>query len=363
MSQDSITRAGYRFVTMWAIAIIALFAIAGYLAVWKLHEDKVETVRRRQAWLEAAKTDAGRQPISAPQKTKPVEVRVGLYVTHIGEFALKEDNWTANFDIWFRWSGKDVSPGETFWLVNGEIGSRDKREASVVAGEHYERYHVKARINNYFNPTRFPLGDEPLTIEIEDTIHRAEALRFVADDRNSGISSTAILRELKMAQSMLRVEPYSYGIGDPRRSDSEPRVHSRATFAMLLHHPGAMFHLKLFQALFVSAAISMLVFFIKPTHVDPRFGLPVGAAFTAVANIIANAQLLPRADELVLSDMVNAVGLATIFLTLVQSAISLYFFDTRGKEKLSRLFDHVSFVVFFVGYVALNLVLPLVAKS
>ena len=28
-------------------------------------------------------------------------------------------------------------------------------------------------------------------------------------------------------------------------------------------------------------------FIIKPTHVDPRFGLPVGAAFTAVANIIA----------------------------------------------------------------------------
>ena len=45
---------------------------------------------------------------------------------------------------------------------------------------------------------------------------------------------------------------------------------------------------------------------------------------------------LPRAEGFILADMTNAVGLATIFLTLVQSAISLYFFDTLGKEKLSR---------------------------
>ena len=71
-------------------------------------------------------------------------------------------------------------------------------------------------------------------------------------------------------------------------------------------------------------------------HVDPRFGLPVGAAFTAVANIIAIGALLPRAEGFILADMTNAVGLATIFFILVHSAISLYFFDTLGKEKLSR---------------------------
>ena len=65
-------------------------------------------------------------------------------------------------------------------------------------------------------------------------------------------------------------------------------------------------------------------------------GSPVGAAFTAVANIIAIGALLPRAEGFILADMTNAVGLATIFFILVHSAISLYFFDTLGKEKLSR---------------------------
>jgi len=57
------------------------------------------------------------------------------------------------------------------------------------------------------------------------------------------------------------------------------------------------------------------------------------------------------------------LGLATIFLTLVQSTISLYQYDTMGLEKLSRLFDRVSFTVFLVGYVAVNIALPLAASS
>ena len=59
--------------------------------------------------------------------------------------------------------------------------------------------------------------------------------------------------------------------------------------------------------------------------------------------------------------MVNYIGLVTIFFTLLQSTISLYLFDTRGYEKLSRLFDHVSFVAFFIGFTVVNLVLPIAA--
>ena len=60
--------------------------------------------------------------------------------------------------------------------------------------------------------------------------------------------------------------------------------------------------------------------------------------------------------------MLNMVGLATIFLTLVQSTISLYLYDTLGLEKLSRFFDKVSFVVFLAGFAAINLALPLAAS-
>jgi hypothetical protein len=110
-------------------------------------------------------------------------------------------------------------------------------------------------------------------------------------------------------------------------------------------------------------AIAFIVVFIRPIHVDPRFGLGVGAFFAAITNNILVGTSLPPVGRFSLTAMVNALGLATIFLTLVQSTISLYIEDTMGREKLRRFFDQVSFAVFLIGYTATNLLLPLAAKS
>jgi hypothetical protein len=92
-------------------------------------------------------------------------------------------------------------------------------------------------------------------------------------------------------------------------------------------------------------------------------GYGVGAFFAAIANNIFVGASLPPTARFTLTAMVNILSLATIFLALVQSAISLYIEDTVGREKLHRYFDKVSFTVFLIGYTATNLLLPLAAKS
>lgn len=42
----------------------------------------------------------------------------------------------------------------------------------------------------------------------------------------------------------------------------------------------------------------MLAFFIKPTDVDQRFGLGVGALFAAIANTYITSSLVPEVEEL-----------------------------------------------------------------
>jgi len=138
-------------------------------------------------------------------------------------------------------------------------------------------------------------------------------------------------------------------------------VHSQLVFAMVLSHPGGGYFFALFIALFASVAIAFIAFYIKPIHVDPRFGLGVGAVFAAIGNFIYIGPLLPRTGHV--ADLVNVIGLVTIFLTLVQSTISLYIFDTMGREGLSRFFDRVSFIVFLAGYTVINLALPFAAAS
>ena len=363
--KDGISRAGYSFVALWAVGLLLLYGIGGYFGVRTLQGYRAQTEKVRESLIASQTIEPGTKAPEISISKKPVEVRVGIYINRIGEFDVREGGWTANFDIWFHWTDARIRPGETFQVVNGEIDQREKMETFARGGERYERYRVKARLTKFFDPSRFPFSDEGLNIQVEDGARGEEKLRYVADERGSGISPQAISPNLAVTKSLAMVKHYSHGPGqdDSRLPPGTAEVHSRFIFGMLVSMPSWPIYFRNFQALFASLAIAFLVFFIKPTHVDPRFGLGIGAFFAVIANNILVGAFLPPQGRFSLTAMVNALGLATIFLTLVQSTISLYIEDTMGRGKLRRFFDKVSFAVFVIGYTATNLLLPLAAKS
>ena len=351
-----------RFVAIWAVSILLLYAIGSYFAVRQLQGYKAETQRIRRARIRAAAASsagASRQAAATPTK-----VTVGIYVYRIGQFSLREGIWAADFDIWFRWTGNKLSPGDTFQIVNGEIDSRERKEAYSSARERYERYHVNAHFTQYIDASRFPFSDEALIIEVEDGIHGAATLRYVADKRSSGFSSSAIPPALHITRSLAGVNQsvYRSSLGDPRMTAGVAAdAYSRYVFAMLARPHGGWVFVGMFQALFAAVLIALLAAFIRPIYGDGRFGLGIGAFFAAVGNNVFVASMIPPPSRLTLTAMVNGIGLATIALTLIQSIISLQVYG-MGKEKLSVLFDKVSFVVLLVGYATISLLLPLTAR-
>lgn len=364
---DVLTSGDRSFVVLWTLGILMLYAASGLIGAHKLVRYRQETTLYRQAWEESATTepDAAPPEITPGSGGGPTDVTVGLRINSIGEFGLNKSDWLADFDVWFLWPGDTVSPGEHFQVVNGDIEGRELEEAFEAGGRHYERYNVRARLVFNLDAGRFPFNDQALTIQIEDGADSAGNLRYVPDESDSGVNPRGLPSSLKITRTLATAKFHSYRSkrGDPRLAAGEEEVHSRFIFAFLLAPPGAPLFVKLFQALFASVAISFAVFFIKPIHVDPRFGLGVGAFFAAIGNNIYIGSILPYAQRLGLPDMVNAIGLGTIFLTLVQSTASLYIFDTLHRVKLRRLFDHASFWAFLARYVAVNLALIFAAGS
>lgn len=294
-----------------------------------------------------------------------MDVETGIYINHIGEFSLKENGWAADFDVWFRWNGNKINPGNSFRIINGEVDSRERIAAYNRGSERYERYRIKARLTKFFDPSRFPFSEEMLTIQIEDAIHGPEALRYIADNKDSGISQLGIPNALKIRESIIEsnLHEYKSRMGLAGLSTGDASTRSQLVFAMLVDLPGTAVYMRMSQALFVSVAIAFIVFFIRPTFVDPRFGLGVGAVFASVANNIYVQAMLPPSTQITLAQMTYAASLATVFLTLVQSAISLYILDTLGDEALYRFFDKASFAVFLIGYAFINLAFPLAART
>ncbi len=362
---DTISRRSFFFMIVWAAGIVLFYFFFGFAGTHLLRRYRAETESTRAAWLASPTTDPRAPALdeSAPADARPVEVRAGIEVNRIGEFALTQSAWTADFDIWFRWTGEALDPGESFDVVNGEILKRELQQSAVRGAERYERYRVAARMAKSFDPSRFPFGDEGLVIEIEDTEHGARELRYEADTGGVDISRLPRIQIVHIEKSLLLVKLHRYAAAHELPAGVGTGMNSRLIFAMLAAPPGMALYLKMFQALFASVAIALVVFFIRPIHVDPRFGLPVGAFFAAVGNNIYLASLLPQSNRITLTSMVNAIGLFTIFLAVVQSAVSLHMLDTMGRERLSRFFDRISFAVILIGYTAVNLMLPAAAHS
>ncbi len=346
---------------IWAIGILCLYAVGSILGSRILQGYKAQTEKMRQAWLESATMDLEKlaPETYATSAGEPVDVTVGIRINRISAFSLRESTWRADFDIWFHWSGDRVNPGENFQVVNGEVDHLEREEDYTSGTERYERFNVRANLAINLDASRFPFSDQVMGIQVEDRADGAENLRYIPDEMDSGISRLGIPPTLKITRTVAAVKLYGYQSrrGDPQMPEGRTDVHSRFVFAFLVVPPGAGLFFVLFQALFASIAVAFVVFFIKPTQVDPRFGLGVGAFFAVVGNNIFVASALPFSSQISLSGMINGIGLATIFLTLVQSTVSLYVFDIRGRERLSRFFDHVSFAAFFVGYAAVNLIL------
>lgn len=364
--EDTITKRGYLFVLLGTIGFILMYLIGGYFGVKQLNGYKESTEKFRQAWLESTTTGISEQTpkLKDTANAKPIEVLTGIKINRIAELDLKASGWTADFYIWFQWRGDKINPGETFKLVNGEILSRELEIASDKDGQRYEKYRVKARIVKDFDASRFPFSDVGLVIQVEDKMHGVDALRYLADEKRSRLSENVSTQDLFVKMTLARVRLNTNDADNvfPDSFQSGSDVFSQFIYGVLVSPPSASLYIKLFQVLFASVCIALLVFFIKPIHVDPRFGLPVGAFFIAVGNTIYIGGILPRADHLTLTDMVNVAGTITIFLILVESTISLYIEDTMKKEKLSRFFDKVSFAVIFLGYIGVNIALPIAAS-
>jgi hypothetical protein len=363
---EKISRGSYFLIAAWAAGILLLYLVFGLKGVRLLDHYRSEIDDARATWVASPTIDPRSRGPAEPAVAgpKPADVRAGIEINRFEEFSLVESGWTVDFDIWFRWTGDTMNPGESFNVVNGEILRRERKKHIVRGAERYEQYRVTARISKTFDPSRFPFNDEGLVIQIEDEEHGAGALRYVADTGIVDLPYLPTFRPVRIKTSLLLVKLHDYGkTSDADATGTGVRMNSTLIFAMLAEPPGTSLYIRLFQALFASVAISFVVFFIKPIHVDPRFGLPVGAFFSAVGNNIYVASQMPQSDRITLTAMVNLIGLVTIFLTIVQSAVSLYMLDSMGRERQSKLFDVVSFAALFIGYVAVNVVLPLAARS
>lgn len=373
---SKLTRKGKILIAIWAVFLIAFFAIITSFSEGVISDDRSGSEARHIVRMNGEKFEC-----CGPENTEDAkEVTVGLYLDHIVELSTKNTSWTVDFYVWFDWTDSTISPGENFQVIEGEILSSKLLDSSHVDNEHYELYRVVANITKFFNVMRYPRDNHLLTISIESRMHDCAAMKFVADIENSQVSSrlkppgyvvtkdshfNKLLKERGYnikGEIMLTTKQHKYKTnrGNPDSKEGESAVYDQVIFGVEISHPDWGLYNKMFLSLFASVAISFLVFFMKPGA--DRVGLGIGAFFAAVASSYITTSELPGVGILTLCDIINILGLLTIFLTVLSSVIVKQIASKEERAAFAKIFNAVSLGLFVVGYVVSNVIIAQAAS-
>ncbi|MBR0647454.1 hypothetical protein [Plastoroseomonas hellenica] len=354
------------FVLAWASFIILIYLGIGVTAVSVVHGERVSSAAGHRARMTVGAVERGQTPPEPiPEAGDFTNVTIGLYLDGIETLSIRDSFWAPTFYIWFRWQGdRALNPGANFRLVDGSITRRDLQEEYYGAdGTNYQRYRVTARMTKFFNTTRVPRDDHMLNLYIEDARFDATRLRYVADPA-SNVSSRVRVSGYTISRSseqVAKTHTYRSSYGDPRLEGQGNRTFSMFTYGVRIERSGMGVYFKVFIGLFAGMALAFASFGLRASDAGPRFSMVAGSYFGAVANSYLAGSLIPSSGQFGLVEYVTFIGLFTIFFSLIATIVSIYIWNIRADKELSRAFDVTTVTAAGIGYVAVNILLPLSA--
>jgi hypothetical protein len=284
-------------------------------------------------------------------------VTVGVYLNQMPSMSLRENKFTVDFYIWFRWVGDD-KPYNSFEVVGGKIDSKQQSSLEKKDGVNYACYRILATINNYWQLRDFPFDNHVLRIVVEDGDSDVSHMKYIPDTQNSGVGTAFIapgwaVRTAKATASEVDFT-YNTNYGDLSRPPGSPITYSRFVYAVPLEREGMSHVFKLFFALYVAVGISLLSLFIGAADIGPRIGLAVGAVFASVGASYVISTNLPPSSSFTRAEWVNLISIAFLLLSLIVSVTSLRIFRAGNKER-SLFLDKWGFRGLATLYAVLNI--------
>ena len=205
-------------------------------------------------------------------------VKIGAYISSLHDFDITENTINADIYLWCLYSDERFDFKNDLEFINcnhSETYGANTEQTLDGKWWFYSKYIVNSRQN--FSTKNYPFDDQRIRFQIESIEYSTDDFLFQIDPRDSKVATN--LRnfngwEISDVKFKTLESNYGTNFGDPEGlSSNYPilEIHidiSRENSLLILF--------KLTIGILVAFFISICVFWIKPTHVDPRFGLSVG---------------------------------------------------------------------------------------
>ena len=288
------------------------------------------------------------------------QVATGVYVTKIEGLNFRENKYSLDFYLWFRWKAEgplvDYKPLETFEIVNGRIENKTSVFEKKIGDMNYASVRVSTTMSEPWELARFPFDSHTMTVRIEDSNYTAKDLVFVADKSNSGLGDEIDMAGWTPSNFVTDVQHkvYRTNYGDTSLPTNASSEYSRFMFSVDIARASQGSAVKLLSTVLLATAVAFVAFLVKPSDLDARFGMGIGSLFAVTASAFISASLVPDSGEMTLADKMHMVALAFIFGTLLLSAMCLKLEVSRHRELAYRIDRHavVLLPLAFYGWAA-----------
>jgi hypothetical protein len=139
----------------------------------------------------ATRSDTFKPLTNIPAQAEQVET--GIFVMNFHDLDIASNTYSLDFYVWFKWKGA-LDPTENLEYNNGVDDSDTTSVASYKTpeklpdGRFFQALRVDSRFVQPFALAKYPLDQQTITIELEDSVYTADQMIYVADTQQSGYS-------------------------------------------------------------------------------------------------------------------------------------------------------------------------------
>ena len=288
-------------------------------------------------------------------RAEPAQVVVGAYVNKIQDLDFKDNKYTLDFFVWFRWKAEgalaDYKPLESFEIVNGKVENKTSVVEKKIGDLNYASARIEATMAENWALARFPFDAHRMQVYLEDSDLATKDMVFVPDTANSRLGD-----EIDMAgwtpghfETQVITKAYHSNYGDLSLATGAESKFSRFIFAMGIERDSYGSALKLLSTVLLATAVAFVAFMVKPSDLDARFGMGVGSLFAVAASAFVVSSSVPDSGVMTVADTMHMIALAFIFATLLVSAVCLKL-EVTGREELAFRIDHYCLVFFPLAF-------------
>lgn len=273
-------------------------------------------------------------------KSTSHQVKIGIYPISIYQLDMGSNTFYADLYLWLRWKG-DIDPVASLEFKNmvekwNKQYERINPIPKIMAdGSKYQVLKVEGRFYQPFNLTDYPLDQQKLTIQVEDTLHSAEELSYVIDQENSGLGSNFVIPGWSLTGWSGQVYDHDYrtNFGEDKASS----MYSTAHFNLHVERPTSYFYWRLLLPILIVLCVALSALILSPRSIDARTGLAGGALLTAIFLQIGYSDALPELTYLILIDKIYLLAYILIVLTLVRTILVFQKCDKATEENMERM--------------------------